>query len=70
VQAQQHLRRSSSMIERVEYRRKRLAAGVANMQSRARRAPCCAAFVTLCRNRALCRHNRVTTYVSRSIVWS
>jgi hypothetical protein len=38
VQAQQHLRRSSSMIERVEYRRKRLAAGVANMQSRARRA--------------------------------
>jgi hypothetical protein len=28
-QAQQHLRRSSSMIERVEYRRKRLAAGVA-----------------------------------------
>ena len=58
------------MIERVEYRRKRLAAGVANMQSRARRARCCAAFVTLRRNPALCRHNRVTTYVSRSIVWS
>jgi hypothetical protein len=58
------------MIEGVECRRKSLAAGMATMQSRARWAPCCAAFVTLRRNRALRRHNRLTTYVSRSIVWS